>query len=216
MLTDTEIRALKPREKIFKTFDGGGLYLQTTPKGGRLWRLKYRFAGREKLLALGTYPDTSLKLARTKRENAKALLAQDIDPGVGCELVFKPQLVIDIYHGSVLASGNCPGERPCGPFYQFFRLGELRRVLGEHDLRCSTFETEVISYPDHEHSRKEPDRDILDEPCRSVFRQMDETTERMAQSSPPSHRESGDWRSIGEIETADRYRSEGIGAPWTH
>ena len=65
--------------------------------------------------------------------------------GVGCELVFKPQLVIDIYHGSVLASGNCPDERPCGPFYQFCRQGERRRVLGEHDLRCSTFETEVIS-----------------------------------------------------------------------
>ena len=80
MLTDTTIRALKPREKAFKTFDGGGLYLHITPKGGRTWRLKYRYAGREKLLSLGTYPDTSLKLARTKRDNARTLLAKDIDP----------------------------------------------------------------------------------------------------------------------------------------
>ncbi len=80
MLTDTEIRTLKPREKAFKTFDGGGLYLHITPQGGRWWRLKYRYAGREKLLSLGTYPGTSLKLARTKRDDARTLLAQDIDP----------------------------------------------------------------------------------------------------------------------------------------
>jgi integrase len=81
VLTDTKIRALAPREKPYKSFDGGGLYLHVTPGGGRWWRLKYRFAGREKLLSLGTYPDTSLKLARSKRDDARSLLAQDIDPG---------------------------------------------------------------------------------------------------------------------------------------
>jgi integrase len=80
VLTDTKIRTLKPREKAFKTFDGGGLYIHITPKGGRWWRLKYRYAGREKLLSLGTYPDTSLKLARSKRDDARTLLAKNIDP----------------------------------------------------------------------------------------------------------------------------------------
>jgi len=80
-MTDAKIRALRPSEKPFKTFDGGGLYIQVTPKGGRWWRLKYRYAGREKLLSLGTYPDTSLKLARSKRDDARILLAQNIDPG---------------------------------------------------------------------------------------------------------------------------------------
>jgi len=81
MLTDTKIRSLVPGEKPYKSYDSAGLYLQVTPTGGRWWRFKYRFGGREKLLALGTYPDTSLKLARNKRDDARTLLAQDIDPG---------------------------------------------------------------------------------------------------------------------------------------
>ncbi len=81
MLTDAKIRTLVPRKKPYKTFDGGGLYLHVTPGGGRWWRLKYRYAGREKLLSLGTYPNTSLKLARSKRDDARSLLAQNIDPG---------------------------------------------------------------------------------------------------------------------------------------
>lgn len=82
MLTDKKIRSLRPAEKPYRAFDSGGLYLQVSPTGGRWWRFKYRFAGREKLLALGTYPDTSLKLARNKRDDARTLLAQDIDPAV--------------------------------------------------------------------------------------------------------------------------------------
>ena len=82
MLTDAKIRSLVPGNKPYKAFDGGGLFLQVTPTGGLWWRFKYRFDGREKLLALGTYPDTSLKLARIKREEARSLLAQAIDPGV--------------------------------------------------------------------------------------------------------------------------------------
>jgi len=64
-----------------KHFDGSGLFLLVTPKGGRLWRQKYRFAGKEKGLAFGTYPEVSLKEARKKREDARNLLAQGIDPG---------------------------------------------------------------------------------------------------------------------------------------
>src|SRR4029078_11036073 len=66
-LTDIKIRSAKPREKVYKLFDSGGMYLEVTPTGGKYWRWKYRF-GKEKRLALGVYPDVSLKAAREKRE----------------------------------------------------------------------------------------------------------------------------------------------------
>ena len=59
-LTDTKVRMTKPAEKPQKFFDGGGLFLLVTPTGGKLWRFKYRFGGSEKLLSIGTYPETSL------------------------------------------------------------------------------------------------------------------------------------------------------------
>jgi Arm DNA-binding domain len=80
MLTDTAIRAAKPREKSYKLFDGLGLYLEVAPTGSKLWRLKYRHDGRENRLALGAHPDTSLKLARERRDDARRLLAAGIDP----------------------------------------------------------------------------------------------------------------------------------------
>lgn len=60
LLSDTKIRSIKPTEKLQKLFDGGGLFLLVTPTEGKLWRLKYRFGGTEKLLSLGTYPQISL------------------------------------------------------------------------------------------------------------------------------------------------------------
>jgi integrase len=80
-LTDTAIRTAKPTGKPQKLTDGGGLFLLISSKGGKWWRLKYRFEGKEKLLSLGTYPDTSLKDAREKREAARKQLAAGIDPG---------------------------------------------------------------------------------------------------------------------------------------
>ena len=80
-LTDTAIRNAKPTDKPQKLADGGGLYLLLNPNGSRYWRLKYRWLGKEKLLALGVYPDTGLKDARGKRDEARKLLAADIDPG---------------------------------------------------------------------------------------------------------------------------------------
>jgi integrase len=82
MLTDTAIRAAKPREKAYKLFDGLGLYVEVTPTGSKLWRLKYRHDGRENRLALGAHPDTSLKLAREHRDAARRGLAAGIDPSI--------------------------------------------------------------------------------------------------------------------------------------
>lgn len=79
-LSDTAIRNAKPGVKPVRMFDGGGLYLEVTPAGGKLWRLKYRFDGKEKRLALGQYPETGLKDARERREAARKLLANGIDP----------------------------------------------------------------------------------------------------------------------------------------
>jgi hypothetical protein len=66
-LTDVAIRNAKPRAKAYKLADGAGMFLLVTPAGGKLWRLKYRIDGREKLLAIGSYPETSLSDARKRR-----------------------------------------------------------------------------------------------------------------------------------------------------
>jgi integrase len=81
-LTDTHIRNAKPRAKPYKLSDGGGMYLLVKPDGARYWRLDYRFSGRRRTLALGVYPTTTLSNARARREEARALLAQDTDPTV--------------------------------------------------------------------------------------------------------------------------------------
>lgn len=81
VLTDTAVRNAKPGDKPFKLFDERGLFLLVTPAGGKWWRLKYRFDNKEKLLSVGTYPDTSLKTARERRDAARKLLADGIDPG---------------------------------------------------------------------------------------------------------------------------------------
>lgn len=79
-LTDTQLRALKPREKAYRISDARGLYIQVSPTGSKLWRMRYRFEGREKLLSFGAYPDVSLQRARERRSAAKVLLADGIDP----------------------------------------------------------------------------------------------------------------------------------------
>lgn len=80
MLTDTAIKALKPRERQFKRGDSEGLFILVVPKGSKLWRFRYRFGGRQNDLALGEYPDTSLALAREKRSAYRKLLAAGKDP----------------------------------------------------------------------------------------------------------------------------------------
>src|SRR5687768_5546174 len=80
MLTDFAVRAAKPRERLYKMSDGGGMYLLVSPRGGRWWRLKYRIDGLEKSLSLGVYPRVSLALARERREKAKDLIEAGIDP----------------------------------------------------------------------------------------------------------------------------------------
>ncbi len=79
-LVDTTVRNATPAEKPKKLFDSGGLYLEVSPTGGKWWRLKYRFGGKEKRLSLGVYPDVSLRDARERRDKARKLLANEVDP----------------------------------------------------------------------------------------------------------------------------------------
>lgn len=80
-LTDTAIRNAKALEKAFTMTDERGLSIQINPNGGKWWRLRYRFEGKEKMLSLGTYPDVALKDARERRDAARKLLTDGIDPG---------------------------------------------------------------------------------------------------------------------------------------
>ena len=81
MLTDTVIRSTKPNGKSFQLRDGRGLFLEFSPRGGKWWRFRYRFGGKENRLSLGIYPDISLKMARKRREELREMVAQGIDPG---------------------------------------------------------------------------------------------------------------------------------------
>jgi len=79
-LSDLQVSKAKPKENDYKLSDGSGLYLLVTTSGGKLWRLQYRFDGKQKLLALGQYPAVSLAEARQRREDARKLLANGQDP----------------------------------------------------------------------------------------------------------------------------------------
>ncbi|MCK4088598.1 tyrosine-type recombinase/integrase [Acinetobacter radioresistens] len=80
MLTDAQVRKIKPLEKKKRYSDEKGLYLEVTPAGGRFWRLKYRFNGRESTLTIGSYPEISLAQARRTRDEARIQLYSNIDP----------------------------------------------------------------------------------------------------------------------------------------
>ncbi len=80
MLTDKQIINAKPRMKSYRLADGSGLYLEVSPTGAKYWRMKYRFAGKEKRLAIGVYPRIKSAEARAKTAEAKAKLADGIDP----------------------------------------------------------------------------------------------------------------------------------------
>lgn len=80
-LTDIKVKTAKPKDKPYKLADGGGMYLLINTNGSKYWRMKYRFAGKEKMLSIGVYPDVTLADAREKRSEARKLLAAGGDPG---------------------------------------------------------------------------------------------------------------------------------------
>ncbi len=79
-LTDIKAKNAKPLEKEYKLTDGFGMFLRVTPKGSKYWQMAYRFEGKQKLFSIGVYPAVSLSDARQRRDEARRLLAQGIDP----------------------------------------------------------------------------------------------------------------------------------------
>ncbi|WP_102811520.1 tyrosine-type recombinase/integrase [Burkholderia pseudomallei] len=104
-LTDTAIRNAKPADKPVRLFDGGGLYLEIAPSGGKWWRLKYRFGGKEKRYSLGVYPEVTLATARKKRDEAREKLAAGIDLGEAKKAEKRASLLAAAHSFEVVARG---------------------------------------------------------------------------------------------------------------
>jgi integrase len=104
-LSDKNIKQAKPTDKDYKLFDGRGLFLLVKINGGKLWRLKYSFEGKEKLLSLGTYPTTSLFEARAKRDEHKKEIAKGIDPSAERKEI-KSNIEIQKIENEALKSGQ--------------------------------------------------------------------------------------------------------------
>lgn len=102
-LTDIQVRNSKQQDKEHKLSDGGGMYLLVTPTGGKLWNMKYKFGGKEKRLSFGAYPAITLADARQRREEAKKLLANGVDPGETKKAQKAAQGVQDINTFEVIA-----------------------------------------------------------------------------------------------------------------
>lgn len=92
MLTEVQIRNAKPCEKPIRLFDGYGMYLEVMPSGSKWWRQKYRYAGKEKRISLGVYPEVSLKGARARRDDARRVLAAGVDPSENRKAVRSSQV----------------------------------------------------------------------------------------------------------------------------
>ncbi|VVD94334.1 Arm DNA-binding domain-containing protein [Pandoraea anhela] len=80
-LTDIAVRKATPADKQYRLGDAAGMYLEVQPSGAKYWRLRYRFEGKQKTLALGVYPAVSLRRARESRDAARTLLVKGVDPG---------------------------------------------------------------------------------------------------------------------------------------
>ena len=96
-LNEAKVRNAKARDRAYKPFDERGLFLLVTPAGGRLWRLKYRMYGREKLISLGAYPDVPLSRAREKRDEARKRIADGVDPSA--ERQERRAALVDTFEG---------------------------------------------------------------------------------------------------------------------
>lgn len=135
-LIDAAIRKSEPAEKQYKLFDTRGLFLLVAPTGGKWWRWKYRFAGRENQLSLGVYPDVSLARARLLRDQGRKLLAQGVDPSAHRKAE-KARTVAD-------AARRIQATR-----FLLDNKGALSIQLGKRNLALTVAETvELVSFLD--------------------------------------------------------------------
>ena len=129
-LTDIAIRQAKATEKPFKLSDGGGLHLLVTPTGGKLWRLAYRFDGKQRKLAFGGYPEVTLKDARARRDAAKDTLAAGVDPGAKAKIEKRTRQIAAGNTFGLISAEYVTLSRPDEPNDR----GALRRLAGRGQL----------------------------------------------------------------------------------
>lgn len=137
-LTDLAIRKVKPGPKPFKLADGGGLHLLVTPSGGKLWRLKYRFGGKEKQLSIGPYPHIGLSEARQRREAARTMIVHGQDPAREKQREKLRARIESANTFKVIAEEYCAKRRrdgengwaPATATRSEYLLGQLYRAIG--------------------------------------------------------------------------------------
>lgn len=137
-LTDTEIKKAKSGEKDYKLFDGGGLFLLIKPTGGKLWRLKYLFEGKEKLLSLGTYPETTLLEARAKRDEFKREITRGINPSAE-----RKESKAKIEAKAIEEQASVEGQFH---LVAYEWLNSLNNDESTHNKRVSSFEKDIFPY----------------------------------------------------------------------
>lgn len=150
-LTDTGIRAAKPKTAQYKLHDEKGLFAIVRPSGGKLWRFKYRYQGKEQQLSLGTYPEVSLKAAREGRDAARKLLAEGVDPGAKKkherEGRASATVAKDRWHLSRLTKLH---SRPIAEIEAYEVLAELRKLEARGNLEAArqvrSFASRVFRY----------------------------------------------------------------------
>lgn len=147
-LTDKRIRDLKPKEKAYRITDAHSLYLQVTPSGGKHWRVNFSFAGKQKTLALGSYPVVSLLAARMERDKAKALLAEGIDP-------------------SAAKRADVPAASPAGETFadvaaRWFKLNE-RKWVSDYAMRLrARMDQDILPHLGNKPVASITPKDVLD------------------------------------------------------
>ena len=156
-LSATQVKQAKARDKAYKLSDEKGMFLLVNPNGSKYWRLKYRFGGKEKLLALGVYPDVSLKDARNKRDAARSLLANGADPGKA-KKAQKAADVLEVFNAQIIPAGepgpaDFEGPAPAPPAHDQVdgARAEVQEMLGpapvtvDEIVRNSQFSPAAVS-----------------------------------------------------------------------
>lgn len=113
MLSETKVKAAKPRPKPYKLSDGGSLFLLVTPSGGKLWRWNYLYDGKQKSMAFGAWPHVSIGDARGKRDEAYSVLAEGRDPSIVKRLKIEAVIEASRANGTPMPSRN--GRRSTPP-----------------------------------------------------------------------------------------------------
>ncbi len=142
-LTDLKLRQLRARAEPYRQSDGGGLFIEVRSNGSRLWRLAYRFDGRQRLLALGSYPETPLAKARVRRQEAKEQLQDGRDPAATAKAAAAAQraLTVDTFAAlaeELLAKQEREGKADTTLTKKRWLIGLAKADLGHRPIRAIT------------------------------------------------------------------------------